>query len=253
VTAADAMAAADAAVVRALEPELRTADDMREAVSALGEAFTAVGDAHRTIIDEARALGATERTDSDEVDGMLAQLTALWSARFGGGDTDATVAAPAMFAVAWEADAPAPADERVEAIDARASALLDAWTTRTEAWRALAALERRSLAALDALRARQRDYAARFAAAKAASIAVPVLQALRDELVGVLRRLAEEPGSVPRPEWSSARRRAGAGLAEATKLVDAHGTIPGLAETAHALAEAFRLILDGLTSVTPRR
>lgn len=246
-TAADAMAAAERAVAAALDPEIHTADDMRAAVSALGEAFTAVGEAHAAIIAEARALGDAERTDGAEVDDMLASLTALWAAKFGGGDTDATVEAPAMFAVSWGKPGAPAADPRVDAIDVRAGALLEAWTQRTDAWGAVAELERRALAALDRLRARQQDYAARFAAAKAASVAIPVLQHLRDELIGVLQQLAADPGAMPRPLVSSSRRRAGAGLAESIKLVDAHGTIPGLAETAHGLVEAFRLLEEGFT------
>jgi hypothetical protein len=222
---------------------------MRAAIAALGDAFTAVGEAHAAIIAEARAVGATERADAAEVDDMLGSLTALWSARFGGGETDAIVDAPPMFAVSW--DGAPPGDPALDALSDRADELLDAWAARTEAWRALAHLERRSLSALDALRARQRDYAARFAAAKAASVAVPVLQALRDELIAILERLAADPDALPRPAVSSARRRAGAGLAESHKLVEAHGAIPGLAETAAALVEVFTRLRDAFELLRP--
>lgn len=244
--AAEQVDAAEIAVRHALDVDVRTPDDMKLAIARLGAAVTAVVSAHGAILDAARAHGADERADKAEVDGMLAELAQLWSARFGKAGADVTIESPALLAVQW--DAVDHVDTELIELDARAHALLDAWTDRTEAWAELAALERRSRAAMATVVERQRELRARFSAAEAAMPTLLVLEKLRDELITVLQAAASPQGA-PDELIGTSRRRCGAALVELAALSRDHGAVPGFGERLDRLGEAFRLLREGLSSV----
>lgn len=242
-TGAEAMTVAADAVTHALALDVRTPDEMREAIRTLGEAVNAAVTAHTTILEEARALGLAERADMTEVDAMLGELGALWTETFGGGDASPDGGVPPMLAVRWDPPEPVP-DRDLGSLEGRVHGLLDAWSTRTTAWAELAELERRSRGAMSALIARQRELRARFTAAQDAAPTLSVLEALRDELITILQAFASDHVTVSRDVIASARRRCSAALAEATALDAAHGSVPGFAERSARLVESLRLLRD---------